>query len=199
MKQEEIRHALIEGTIRTIAENGLDKTTTKALSTAAGGYNEVYIYRLFEGKEDLLSKAFSTLDEELLQETLKLIPIMERDELSVRERFWQMFCGLWQFMMSNRERCLAFIRYYHSPYFARYSAEEHRRRYAEFVEIARPFFREDAHVWMIISHVLSVMMEFATKVFNGTIDNYDERRDDYMEHIFRVIYEAVKQYFKCPE
>ncbi len=195
MKREEIRHALIEGTIQTIAEKGLDKTTTKALSTAAGGWNEVYIYRLFDGKEDLLAKAFATLDEELLQAALDLVPLVSAEGVSRRERFWQAFCSLWRFMLGNRNRCLAFIRYYYSPYFERYSAEEHRQRFESFVEQARPFFSEDAHVWMIISHIFTVMMDFASKVFNGTLED----SDDTAEHVFRVLYAAIQQYFKTTE
>lgn len=195
MKKDELRHALIEGTIHTIAERGLDKTTTKALSVAAGGCNEVYIYRLFDGKEDLLSKAFSTLDEELLQTTLELMPLLTEANKSVRERFWTAFCSLWRFMLNNKERCIAFIRYYYSPYFERYSAEEHRVRYEGFVDQTRPFFREDAHVWMIIGYIFSVMMDFAAKVFSGSLED----SDDTSEHVFRVVYEGIKQYFKSEQ
>lgn len=199
MKQEEIRHALIEGAIRSIAENGLDKTTTKALATAAGGYNEVYIYRLFDGKEDLLAKAFSTLDEELLQATTKLMPLLSAEDTPLRERFWAAFCSLWMFMHGNRERCLAYIRYYYSSYFEQYSTEEHRLRFESFVNQIRPFFRERANVWMILSYIFTVMMDFTIKIINGSIPDYNERPDDYTEHIFRVIYEAIKQYFKSAE
>ena len=33
MKQDDLRQALIDGTIHVIAQNGLDKATTKAIST----------------------------------------------------------------------------------------------------------------------------------------------------------------------
>ena len=58
MKQDDLRQALIDGTIHVIAQNGLDKATTKAISNATG-INEVYIYRLFENKEKLFEKTVS--------------------------------------------------------------------------------------------------------------------------------------------
>ena len=36
------------------------------------------------------------------------------------------------------------------------------------------------------------IFDFAIKVFNGTMENSDEN----VEHVFRVIYESIKQYFK---
>ena len=44
MNQEELRSRLIDGTIRVIAQEGLDKATTKQIGTTTG-INEAYIYR----------------------------------------------------------------------------------------------------------------------------------------------------------
>ena len=48
-RKEELRKALIRATIHVIANDGLDKATTKALATCAQ-VNEGYIYRVFDGK-----------------------------------------------------------------------------------------------------------------------------------------------------
>ena len=65
MKREEISRSLIDGTIRVIAREGLDKASTKQIGRATS-MNEAYIYRYFADKDDLFSKAFDVLDEELL-------------------------------------------------------------------------------------------------------------------------------------
>lgn len=58
MKRERnAKQAFIEGTVRVVARDGLDKTTTKAIATEAG-LSEAYIYRCFESKEALLCAAF---------------------------------------------------------------------------------------------------------------------------------------------
>ena len=57
MKRERnAKQAFIEGTVRVVARDGLDKTTTKAIATEAG-LSEAYIYRCFESKEALLCAA----------------------------------------------------------------------------------------------------------------------------------------------
>lgn len=60
-RNENIRQAFIQSAIRVVARVGLDKTTTKAIAADAG-LNEAYIYRCFEGKEDLLRAAFHMAD-----------------------------------------------------------------------------------------------------------------------------------------
>jgi len=47
-------------------------------------------------------------------------------------------------------------------------------------------------VWMILNHILNVMLDFAVKVHNGQMPN----EENYSEHVFRVIYASVKQYFR---
>ena len=45
---------------------------------------------------------------------------------------------------------------------------------------------------MILNHILNVMLDFAVKVHN----NQMSQEDNYAEHVFRVLYASVKQYFK---
>ena len=52
MKPDDIRQWLIDGTISVIANDGLDKATTKQIGIETA-LNEVYIYRCFSGKEDM--------------------------------------------------------------------------------------------------------------------------------------------------
>ena len=54
-------------------------------------------------------------------------------------------------------------------------------------------FIEEADVWMILNHILNVMLDFAVKVHHDQMPN----EDNYSEHVFRVIYASVKQYFKA--
>ena len=194
MSPRDMREVLIKRTISVIANDGLDKTTTKAI-TAGTGINEAYIYRHFSGKEDLLSKAFDKLDNELIDATLEHLPLMRRTDLDYKARCRKLFFALWFFMLANKEHCLAFVRYYYSPYFAKFSAEDHKKRYAPVVEKVKEAFVEEADVWMILNHILNVMLDFAVKVHNDQMPE----NDDYAEHVFRVIYVSVKQYFKQSE
>ena len=60
------------------------------------------------------------------------------------------------------------------------------------VEKFKEAFKDEADVWMILNHILNVMLDFAVKAHNGQIP----KEDNYVEHVFRVIYASVKQYFR---
>jgi hypothetical protein len=48
---------------------------------------------------------------------------------------------------------------------------------------------------MLLNHILNVMLDFAVKVFDGAVSD----SDDTAEHVFRLIYGSVKQYFREKE
>lgn len=194
MSPQNMRETLLARTVTVIAQEGLDKTTTKAI-VAGTGINEAYIYRHFSDKSDLLSKTFDLLDEELVGEAMKYVPVMYDSSVDVDLRFRKFFDGIWQFLLAGREKCLAFVRYYYSPYFSKYSAESHRQRNLPLVAEFSGVFREEADVWMILNHILNVLLDFAVKVHYGQMSE----SDDYVEHVFRVTYVSVKQYFKSTE
>lgn len=177
-----------------IATKGLDKTTTKAI-VADSGINEVYIYRHFKNKEDLVAKAFDKLDNELVEKTMLHLPVMYTQGLPYEDRCRFFFMAIWEFLLSNREKCLAFVQYYYSPHFAKVSHEIHKRRYIPLVERFKVAFREEADVWMILNHILNVMLDFAVKVHNGQMPG----DNSYSEHVFRVVYRSIEQYFKGTE
>ena len=191
MKQDEIRQRLIDGTIHVIARDGLDKATTKQIGLATDT-NEVYIYRCFKDKEDMFAKAFASLDNELLNVVLKHVSVMYVQEVDYETRCRFFYAAVWRFLLGNKEKCLTFVRYYYSPHFARYSADEHKERYKPLVEKFRMAFRDEANVWMILNHIMATMLDFAVKVFDGAVPD----DDDTAEHVFRLVYVSAKQYFR---
>ena len=64
MKHYNVKDRLIDGAIKVIARDGLDKATTKAITNETKLY-ETYIYQHFKNKDGLLAAAFEKLDEEL--------------------------------------------------------------------------------------------------------------------------------------
>ena len=191
MKQEECRNKLIDGTIYVIAKYGLDKATTKQISTATA-LNEVYIYRCFKNKEDMFANAFLTLDEELVAKVMEIIPVMYDVSLEYETRCRKFFFTVWKFLLGNRDKCLAYMQYFYSPYFPEHSAEEHEKRCMPIVNKFRDAFKDEADVWMILNHILNVMLDFAVKVHNNLMPD----AQIYAEHVFRVIYRSVEQYFR---
>ena len=191
MKRDELRQKLIDGTIYVIAEEGLDKTTTKQVSLKTN-INEAYIYRCFDGKEDMFAKTFDSLDEELIDTIMKNIDVMYISRLDFEMRCRVFFFKVWEFLLGNHDKCIAYIRYYYSSYFKKYSVDKHKKRFLPLIEKISDTFIGEADVWMIINHILNIMFDFAIKVHNDEMPS----EDDYAEHVFRVIYQSIRQYFK---
>ena len=194
MKQEEVRQKLIDSAILVIARDGLDKASTKHIAQTAA-VNEAYIYRCFADKEDLFRKVFDFLDGELLAKTMQSIEVMSIPNLEFETRSRLYFSSVWLFLLGNRDKCLTYMRYFYSPYFMKYSAQTHEMRFAPLVTEFKYSFKDEADVWMILNHILNVMFDFVVKVHNGQMSS----DDDYVEHVFRVIYRSVEQYFKNSE
>lgn len=191
VRHTNVRDELIRQTISVVATKGMDKTTTKAIVEGTD-INEAYIYRCFSDKEELLAKAFSELDCELVGKCKQCVEALYIKGLSREERCQLFFLGVWRFMLECPERCKAYLHYYYSPYFRRLSAGEHHERFLPLVNVFRKMFREKANVWMLTSHMLNVMLDFALKVFDGEVED----SDDTAEHVFRVLYYSVSPYFR---
>ena len=194
MKRDETRLKLIEGTIHVIANEGLDKATTKRIGTFTD-INEAYIYRCFEDKEDMLVQTFNFVDDELLSAIMENLSVMYLTELDFNLRARLFFDSIWKFMLDNKDNCLAFIRLYYSPYFMNYSYEVHCKKYAPVLEKFKLVFMEEANVAMIMNHILTTSLVFAVNVFTGAVPN----NEDTTEHVFRVIHASVRQYLKRKE
>ncbi len=122
MNQYDMRQRLIYSAINVVANFGIHKTTTKLIAAEAG-LNEVYIYRMFKNKDNLLESAFTALDQEFASAMLVSFPPKTKEEFDIEERCWKYFLSGWRFLLSNKEKCSFFIKYYHAQYFDLYPIE----------------------------------------------------------------------------
>lgn len=189
MKHFDVRSTLIEQTIKVVADEGFDKATTKAI-VGDTGINEAYIYKYFKDKYDLLTATFSALDEELYSKAMHYVSVMNMPNVDFESRCQLFFTAVWQFLLGNREKCITYVRYYNSPYFRKYSLDEHKSRYLPLVSKFSAAFRAEANTWMILHHILETMLGFAIKVFNGELEN----NEDTATHVFILVYGTVCSY-----
>jgi len=191
MKHYNVAQRLIEQTIIAVAKNGLDKTTTKSI-VAGSNINEAYIYSYFGNKEDLLNKTFEALDNELVDVLSKNLNVMGNAQVNYEARCRRYFNIIWRFILNGPERTLCFTRYYYSPYFSNNAADSHKARYEEFTKVFSQAFKPDANVWMLLNHILNVLLDFAIKVFDGSVPD----DDDTAEHVFRLLFYSITPYIK---
>lgn len=190
MSQTDMRSALINSAIHVVACNGIDRTTTKALATHAN-LNEVYIYRVFGGKEELLKETFDVLDIQFRDCLLRYIDVMNDTSLPMKERCWQFFSKVWEFTLNDREKCSFFIRYYHSRFFDTYSIKKRRETYKELMDYFTIAFKDGIDVWLLLNHIFDVLFASVIKILRNEI----EADDRIAVSTFALIYMAVEPYF----
>ncbi len=193
MTKEEIRQALLESTVNAVASVGFEGATTKAIASSKG-INEAYIYRLFGGKEKLFAAAFEMLDLELIS-AIQRSGALNASTEDVEGELRRIFSGVWRFVLQNRDRCFAYVRYYFSNYYIELSHSSHMAAYASIVSAMSPLFRERADVTSLMHHVLSSLLDFAVRVHNGDIPD----DSDSAEHIFRVLFCVFRPYLRDTE
>lgn len=71
----EVREALLNSTVRIVAQYGLERTTTKLIA-ADTQINEAYIYRCYDSKDSLLQATFHMEDVCLAEHVRKSLPVM---------------------------------------------------------------------------------------------------------------------------
>ena len=195
MKNENLyREIFINNAISLVATGGFESATTRAIAGDRKEVNDVklneaHIYRVFGTKERLFAEAFSVLDEELLCVITENLSIMKKDG-DFRQQYEETFSNIWRLMLHDEERCRYYTRYYHSVYFRNEIYAEHKRRYTPLMEKISPRFVPSADVWAIFQHVFTSLLEFALRVYNGTLPD----NEDTATHIVNVTYSAMAPY-----
>ena len=195
--EKAIKERLLSNTIQLIAEGGFEKATSKELTyygevSTDFKMNEVYIYRLFGGKEALFEQAFLMLEHELYHVLLRC----STEELAKggeqMDCWHRIFKRAWSFILRNEARCRCYVRYYYSIYFKGNSLAAHNRHFDEVIKVFEPFFREQANVSAIMHSVFCALLDFAIYSYNGELLDNEENR----MHIFNILYNMLKCYLK---
>lgn len=190
-----MRDTFIENTIRLIAEGGFEKATTRAITYSGPQpgdkkLNEVYIYRMFGGKENLYEEAFLRLDHELTEAVCQALYSVGEFREDPKDQLYEIFYHIWNFLLQNEERLRCYVRFYHSVYFKNSALENHRKATERIAEAFAPLFIEEADVKSIIHSVLTSMLDFAVRVYNKDL----EADEINTPHIANVLYCAMSTY-----
>ena len=193
MEQKEIRQAFIQSAIHVVTQQGLVKTTTKAIAAAAG-LNEAYIYKCFRGKDELLAAALWKLDEGLGRQLYETFPrIMYNENLTWKERCFLLWRSSWEFILEKADECLFYLRYYYSADFRVYAREKHLEYYCAMTSRIEYIFRPGTDIDMITHQIFETMLSFATHIMAGDMENNDLTT----ERTFAQIYSFVAPHFRA--
>ena len=197
MKNEQLyREVFIDNTIRLVAEGGFERATTRAIAHDRANLgtvklNEAHVYRVFGTKEKLFAEVFGILDGELLFLIRDNLSIFDM-ELDFKLQCRRLFDKVWDFLLSQEQKCRYFTRYYYSAYFNNEIQDKHNRHYQILIEKISGVFKPDADVRSLLHYCITTMLDFAIMVYNNAIEDSEENA----YHIFQVIYSSVVPYLK---
>ena len=198
MKQEaQIKEIFIINTIHLIATSGFDGATVRRiaeLSRSQSGLklSETYVYRLFGSKENLYRAAFEFLDKELYVGFMQGVEATRGFTYGLKDRMYNFFLEAWKLLLKREDRFRCYLSYYHSSYFSGEVLKEHDKLFMGIVHQISPLFKEEADVFSIMHSVLTTLLDFAFRVYNGDLEDSEENR----AHIFNVVYSTMSLYFK---
>ena len=190
-KERNAREAFIESTVRIVARDGLDKTTTKAIATDAG-LNEAYIYRCFENKEDLLRAAFHMEDLNFAHFLKETLPVMHDEQLPWKERAFRLWKASWRFVLDKQDDCCFYIRYYYSANCRKYAYEEHLQCYQRLIAATKQAFKPEANTEMLIHQIFDTMLSFASRVIGGEMPDDDAAARWAFEQIYCFVVPNIR-------
>lgn len=187
----DMRNAFIESAVHIVAQEGMDRATTKNISKVTG-YNEAYIYRCFDSKETLLREAFHLVDVRFLTMLQSIRPIMKDESLAWEERCRRLWQSVWYFMLKSPEDYCFYIRYYYSGNYVRCAKEEHLEVFKNLPgEVAWAFKSKD-RLMTILRQLYDNTLCFFNRVMDGELPN-DEAT---CEFLFQQVYAFMLPNFK---
>ena len=185
-----MKQAFIESTVRVVARNGLEKTSTKAIANEAG-LNEAYIYKCFDSKEQLLAETLMDGDEKLYMYLQGAMTVMRIESLSWKERAFLYWENDWKQTLIRKEETLFYIRYYYSASCRKYAYKPHLARFDPMIDSMKAAFRPGTNVSMLMHQVFDTKLMFALRVFFGELEDSEETT----RWIFEQIYSFMAPHF----
>ena len=121
---EKIATALLDSTVLVIANEGFTNASTRRIATACD-LPDAYIYQYFQSKDDLIAKAFSREDTRFAYEVKRKNEQLTCLPVDIESKRHLLFKYVSDYFITNGDVCKFYLQYYHSPYFMKYSEDEH--------------------------------------------------------------------------
>lgn len=195
MKRNEARSALIESVIHIVAKDGLENTTTKKIAQGAG-LNEVYIYRAYQDKEDLMRHAFLSEDSDFIEEILRQFSFLRSKELSLETRCRAIWIPCWNHLMSRPDSCLFYVRYFYSANFDEAVQKKHRSLCESLLQQLRSVAETEKTSEALLFQIVEMAWMFSAKVALGVWENNQETAEKCF-HLLYSMCQGVPEMAEC--
>lgn len=183
----------IEGTIKTVAEIGIENMRTKHVADYAG-FTEATMYRLFPTKTILLRDAFLSVDKKISDILTQSSFIRNPEKTPFELGVYAVWRKVYRYLIEHSEETLFLIRYRYSSL---YTEEVRNMRQANNGGFDRAYavfekhYGENAHSYrgFLINYIFEMTLAFAEKVITGKIEDSEAAE----ESVWLAVSSAVDQ------
>lgn len=182
---------LINSAVKVIAKYGFGKASTRNIANECG-LADAYIYHHFDDKEDLFYRAYQMLDASLAEEIKSLLPIIRKSNMKRDDLWFSLFSCLWKKMTESTDNCKFCVQYYFSPYYIKYSRQEHARLWMPIVNALSSEFVSEDEAESVLKLAFNMMMGLAINALNdGSI-----KSNEIAIANFDMVYSIIKPKLK---
>jgi len=194
--RNEMRQSLKDNAIRLVVEEGFSNLTTKKVAQASE-LAEVYIYRYFESKTDLLEQCFIDAEEALGEKLAELFTRVP--EINMEEHARETWYELWNYMMEHKDMIIFCTRFYNSSYFTEDMLEFKKQNFVEMMKKIRASHKgwtvenkDSDEKDMLIQYIVNVTTDYAVKVLQDELEHTETMVDFIYHRIVPPVLQEMK-------
>lgn len=195
---EELKPEIINGTLRIIAEGGMDNFSFPRL-TAETGISAPTVYEHYKNKEELLTTCFITVDREIsgcIEKAIEELPENIKNGTATETRCRLVWRAYWNYLLSNADRSIFYWFFFNSKYYTREMQERHRSNFEFLRKLIDPLkgnasARVKCDTNLLAAHMINVTAAYASKVLRGYYKNEKTTEETVYHMVFQPVYAAL--------
>lgn len=172
----------IEGTVRRVAEVGIENTRTKDVAEYAG-FSEATMFRRFPTKDILLRETFLCIDKKVSSILTQNVNILDPANASFEFAVYTIWRKVFRHLIENRSETLFLIRYRYSSLYTeevRSKRQAYNGGFDRAYEIFEKYYGTSDHSYrgFLINYIFEMTLCFAEKIITGRIEDSRETEQD---------------------
>lgn len=155
---EQRKNALMRATVEVIAAEGMEGLTTRGVGSLCG-VKEIYIYRYFENRDDMVAKTFTYADKCLYGKITSALSALKAEKCDLRI----IFKVCLDYALSYPDWLKFYVRYYYSSIFPKNSYAEHIERYSDLASLLFPKCESTREAEALLNMLIEAILSLAFK------------------------------------
>ena len=189
----------IEGTIRTVAQIGIENTRTKHVADYAG-FSEATMYRRFPTKEILLRDTFLYIDNQVSNILTQSPAIRDCGNERFEWEVYEAWKKIYRYLIDHKEETIFLIRYRYSSLYTDNVRNMRQAYNGSFRKVYEAFGKRygagtPESTSFLINYIFEMTLCFAEKVITGKLEDNEQTE----RSIWMAVSSAARTFAQMPE